>query len=122
MAVAIASAGHAVVIGTSTVLATRTTSGPKPPKVVKEIEPKEMTIPGKRKLHLQCKIAGFPAPTIKWYRDGNEIKVRKGVLVSQDAAGGANLVLEKCETSDAGVYSAKGKEFFTTQDPIVFIV
>ena len=82
---------------------------PKPPKVVKEIEPKELTIPGKKKLQLSCKISGFPAPTIKWYRDGNEIKVRKGVLVSQDASGGANLVLEKCEMSDAGVYSAKGK-------------
>ena len=83
---------------------------PKPPRVVMEIDPKEMTIPGKKDIRLKCKIAGFPAPTIKWYRDGNEIKVRKGVLVSQDAAGGANLVLEKCETSDAGVYSAKGKQ------------
>ena len=82
---------------------------PKPPKVVKEIDPAQLTIPGKKKLHLTCKIAGFPAPEIKWYRDGNEIKVRKGVLVSQDASGGANLVLEKCEMSDAGVYSAKGK-------------
>ena len=26
-------------------------------------------------LKLQCKITGFPAPTIKWLRDGNEIKV-----------------------------------------------
>ena len=48
---------------------------PKPPKVVKEIEPAELTIPGKKDLKLNCKIAGFPAPTIKWYRDGNEIKV-----------------------------------------------
>ena len=98
---------------------------PKPPKVVKEIEPKEITIPGRKKLHLQCKIAGFPAPTIKWYRDGNEIKVRKGVLVSQDAAGGANLVLEKCETSDAGVYSAKGKQIvskMSTFSLIIFII
>ena len=86
---------------------------PKPPKVVKEIEPKEITIPGKKKLQLTCKIAGFPAPTIKWFRDGNEIKVRKGVLVSQDASGGANMVLEKCEMTDAGVYSAKGKLYFS---------
>ena len=49
---------------------------PKPPKVVKEIEPAEVVIPGKRDIKLNCKIAGFPAPTIKWYRDGNEIKVR----------------------------------------------
>merc|ERR1719147_268590 len=39
---------------------------------------------------------------------GNEIKVRKGVLVSQDASGGATLVVEKCTSSDAGVYTAKG--------------
>ncbi|QQP37758.1 Muscle Mline assembly protein unc89like [Caligus rogercresseyi] len=58
---------------------------PKPPKVVKEIEPKEITIPGKKELRLNCKISGYPMPTIKWFRDGNEIKVRKGVLVSQDA-------------------------------------
>ena len=49
---------------------------PKPPKVVKEIEPKEVTVPGKKDLRLQCKISGFPMPTIKWMRDGNEIKVR----------------------------------------------
>jgi len=35
-------------------------------------------VPGKKELKLQCKIAGFPAPTIKWFRDGNEIKIRKG--------------------------------------------
>lgn len=48
---------------------------PKPPRVIKEIEPAELTIPGKKDLRLQCKIAGFPAPVIKWFRDGNEIKV-----------------------------------------------
>ena len=51
---------------------------PKPPRVVKELEPKEVTIPGKKDLKLQCKISGYPAPAIKWFRDGNEIKVRKG--------------------------------------------
>ena len=81
---------------------------PKPPKVVKELEPKEVVIPGKKDIKLQCKISGFPAPTIKWYRDGNEIKIRKGVLVSQDASGGATLHIEKCSLTDAGVYSAKG--------------
>ena len=52
---------------------------PKPPKVVKEIEPKEVTVPGKKDLRLQCKISGFPMPTIKWMRDGNEIKVGRGM-------------------------------------------
>lgn len=48
---------------------------PKPPKVVMEIEPKEVTVPGNKELRLNCKICGFPVPKIKWYRDGNEIKV-----------------------------------------------
>ena len=48
---------------------------PKPPRVVMEIDPKEMTIPGKKDIRLKCKIAGFPPPAIKWFRDGNEIKV-----------------------------------------------
>ena len=30
------------------------------------------------------------------------------MLVSQDASGGANLHIEKCAMTDAGVYSAKG--------------
>ncbi len=81
---------------------------PKAPKVVKEIEPKELTVPGKKDLRLQCKISGFPAPVIKWLRDGNEIKVRKGVLVSQDASGGATLVVEKAQLTDAGTYTAVG--------------
>merc|ERR1719225_2307301 len=81
---------------------------PKPPRIIKEIEPAELTIPGKKDLRLTCKISGFPAPTIKWFRDGNEIKVRKGVLVSQDASGGGNLVIEKCAMTDAGVYTARG--------------
>ncbi len=81
---------------------------PKAPRVVIELEPKELTIPGKKDLRLQCKISGTPMPAIKWYRDGNEIKVRKGVLVSQDAGGGATLVIEKATVSDAGVYTAKG--------------
>ncbi len=51
---------------------------PRPPKVVKEIEPKELTVKGKKELRLQCKITGMPMPAIKWYRDGNEIKVGRG--------------------------------------------
>ena len=81
---------------------------PKPPRVIMEIDPAELTIPGKKDLRLKCKIAGFPPPAIKWFRDGNEIKVRKGVLVSQDASGGGNLVVEKCAMTDAGVYTARG--------------
>merc|ERR1712241_857723 len=34
--------------------------------------------------------------------------VRKGVLVSQDASGGGNLVIEKCAMTDAGTYTAVG--------------
>ena len=34
--------------------------------------------------------------------------MRKGVLVSQDASGGGNLVVEKCAMTDAGVYTARG--------------
>merc|ERR1719244_817290 len=81
---------------------------PKAPKVINEIDPKEITIPGKKDLRLKAKISGYPMPTITWLRDGNEIKVRKGVLISQDASGGANLVVEKCTMSDAGIYTAKG--------------
>jgi len=81
---------------------------PKPPKVVAELDPKELTIPGKKDLRLRAKISGFPMPTVHWLRDGNEIKIRKGVLVAQDASGGATLVVEKCSTADAGVYTAKG--------------
>ena len=81
---------------------------PKPPKVVAELDPKELTIPGKKDLRLRAKISGFPMPTISWLRDGNEIKIRKGVLIAQDASGGATLVIEKCSQADAGVYTAKG--------------
>eukprot|EP00094_Tigriopus_californicus_P003329 TCALIF_03202-PA protein Name:"Similar to unc-89 Muscle M-line assembly protein unc-89 (Caenorhabditis elegans)" AED:0.27 eAED:0.27 QI:0/0.83/0.76/0.92/0.91/0.88/25/216/2842 len=81
---------------------------PKAPKVIKEIEPKEVTIPGKTQLKLSCKISGQPTPAIKWFRDGNEIKVRKGVLISQDAGGGATLIIEKAQVSDAGKYTAQG--------------
>ena len=48
---------------------------PKPPRVIMEIDPPELSLPGKKDLRLKCKIAGFPAPIIKWFRDGNEIKV-----------------------------------------------
>ena len=35
-------------------------------------------------------------------------QVRKGVLVSQDASGGATLVVEKAQMTDAGTYTAVG--------------
>ena len=35
-------------------------------------------------------------------------QVRKGVLVSQDASGGATLVVEKTSMTDAGTYTAVG--------------
>ena len=34
--------------------------------------------------------------------------MRKGVLVSQDASGGATLVVEKTQMTDAGTYTAVG--------------
>ena len=34
--------------------------------------------------------------------------ITTGVLVAQDASGGATLVIEKCEMSDAGTFTAKG--------------
>ena len=77
---------------------------PKAPRGVKEIDPKEITIPGKTELRLQCKITGHPIPKIKWLRDGNEIKVRKGVIVAQDASGGATLVIEKAQVRQNALY------------------
>ena len=47
-------------------------------------------------MRLKAKTPGFSIPTISWLRDGDEIKVRKGVLISQDASGVATLVVEKC--------------------------
>merc|ERR1719167_619202 len=84
---------------------------PKPPKVINEIDPKHIVVPGKKDLRIKAKISGFPMPTVSWLRDGNEIKVRKGVLISQDASGGATLVVEKCGMSDAGVYTARGTNY-----------
>lgn len=81
-------------------------------RVVKELEPKELTIPGKTDLKLQCKITGYPMPKIKWMRDGNEIKVRKGVIVAQDASGGATLVIEKAQVSKATALARPGQDSF----------
>ena len=82
---------------------------PTPPKVVKEIEPKDITIPGKSELRLTCRITGFPMPKMKWLRDGNELKVRKGVLVSQDAQGNATLVIEKALVRTFLTHQAKAE-------------
>lgn len=73
------------------------------PTFVKELSDLKVFAGFPAKLEVTC--VGSPLPTLKWYRDGNEVFSLAGVVrIAQNPDGSAYLLLPECESRDAGTY------------------
>ena len=56
---------------------------------------------------LSAKCSALPEPTVKWFKDGNEVSADARIKISKDASGSYSLALEKCTTQDQGSYEVR---------------
>ncbi|XP_067145351.1 LOW QUALITY PROTEIN: obscurin-like [Centruroides vittatus] len=54
---------------------------------------------------LQIKVSGEPTPSIKWFKDGNEILPSNHYTIMEEPDGTVNLLIDKVGPEDAGKYS-----------------
>uniref|UniRef100_A0A7E4UT28 Muscle M-line assembly protein unc-89 n=1 Tax=Panagrellus redivivus TaxID=6233 RepID=A0A7E4UT28_PANRE len=55
-------------------------------------------------VEFECKVDGHPPPTVKWFKDGEELKAADGVKIQSNEDGTNKLVLEKAKVEDQGNY------------------
>uniref|UniRef100_A0A1I7Y7A4 Ig-like domain-containing protein n=1 Tax=Steinernema glaseri TaxID=37863 RepID=A0A1I7Y7A4_9BILA len=52
----------------------------------------------------ECKISGMPAPQVKWFKDGEELKPGDGVVIETLGDGTSRLKIDKAKVDDQGNY------------------
>ncbi len=58
----------------------------------------------------QCQWTGFPKPTIKWYKDDEEITEHdEGYTFKSDEDGTLSCIIEKTKKKDEGAYKCKAE-------------
>jgi len=72
----------------------------KQPVVTVPLRPRK--VPDGVKVTLSCSVAGKPAPSIKWFKNGNEVNDRN--IFKENVIGLCRLVIKKTRNSDAGTY------------------
>ena len=55
-------------------------------------------------LKLECKVEGFPLPSLTWHKDGAQILPSDRIQISLGPDGIARLVIPQCRMDDEGIY------------------
>lgn len=58
-------------------------------------------------LRLECKVMAFPAPEIKWFKDGHPIRPSQAINFVNQPGGIVGLIIDALRPEDEGVYSVK---------------
>ena len=72
------------------------------PKFKKQM--KDQSVMTDECLKLEVEIDGTPAPDVKWFKDGLEIKQTKGIKILHESENVYDLVIEKVKIEDSGSY------------------
>ncbi|XP_049875611.1 obscurin isoform X4 [Pectinophora gossypiella] len=76
---------------------------PRKPSFSQELEDTKAMVG--QPLKLEAKVMAFPAPEIKWYKDGLPIRPSQAVNFINQPGGIIGLSIDSCKPEDAGVYS-----------------
>jgi len=74
------------------------------PKIEQQL--KDVTIEEGKNASLTLKCTGLPEPTVKWFKDGNEVSADARIKIKKEA-GTHSMTVEKCTSKDQGAYEAK---------------
>lgn len=75
---------------------------PRHPKFVKELSD-TAGVEGEP-LRLEAQVEAFPAPEMKWTKDGHPLRPSAHVELSSTPSGLVNLAIDKAKPEDVGVY------------------
>ncbi|XP_059058380.1 obscurin, partial [Achroia grisella] len=76
---------------------------PRKPSFSKELE--DMTAVIGQPLKLEARVMAFPAPEIKWFKDGLPVRPSQAVNFINQPGGVVGLSIDSCRPEDAGLYS-----------------
>lgn len=74
------------------------------PKIEQQL--KDVTIEEGKSASLTLKASGLPEPTVKWFKDGNEVSADARIKIKKEA-GSYSMSVDKCTAKDQGTYEAK---------------
>ncbi|XP_061708256.1 obscurin isoform X3 [Cydia pomonella] len=76
---------------------------PRKPSFSKELE--DVKAVAGQPLKLEACVMAFPAPEVKWFKDGHPIRPSQAINFINQPGGIIGLVVDSCKPEDAGVYS-----------------
>ncbi|XP_047985118.1 obscurin isoform X4 [Leguminivora glycinivorella] len=76
---------------------------PRKPSFSKELEDVKAVVG--QPLKLEAQVMAFPAPEVKWFKDGHPIRPSQAINFINQPGGVIGLVVDSCKPEDAGVYS-----------------
>ncbi|XP_063549020.1 obscurin isoform X3 [Cydia strobilella] len=76
---------------------------PRKPSFSKELEDVKAVVG--QPLKLEACVMAFPAPEVKWFKDGHPIRPSQAINFINQPGGIIGLVVDSCKPEDAGVYS-----------------
>lgn len=75
---------------------------PQRPKFLKCI--KDTKAPQGDSVRLEAKVAGFPAPEIKWLKDGVPVRLSSNVHLETHPDGSVALIIDRLKPENVGIY------------------
>lgn len=75
------------------------------PKFVQELT--TQTVEEGESISLQCAVSGEPVPTVKFYKDGKEVKEDRTHKIVEESEGVRKLVIQKVTATDIGQYKCE---------------
>ncbi|XP_023224402.1 muscle M-line assembly protein unc-89-like [Centruroides sculpturatus] len=76
----------------------------KKPEFLQSLQPKQIALT--QPVVLQAKVIGEPKPSIKWLKDGEEIRPTSNITMTEEPDGTIALKIDSVDYSDAGKYVA----------------
>ncbi|CAH2103000.1 unnamed protein product [Euphydryas editha] len=76
---------------------------PRKPSFSQELEDVKVVVG--QPLQLQARVMAFPAPEVKWFKDGVPVRPSQAVSFVNTPGGVVGLSIDSCRPEDAGVYS-----------------
>lgn len=55
----------------------------------------------------ECQVVGHPAPEVKWFKDGKELKASEHIEIISEPSGAQKLVVHEAKAEDQGNYKCE---------------
>lgn len=55
-------------------------------------------------VHMECKVTGVPAPDIRWFKDGEQLKPSTHIEMEAEGDGSLRLIVHQAKMEDLGEY------------------